>query len=154
MQHDKWLQEALDQIPHDLVDCTGEKHRDILAEYLSSQVKRCRAKSKSRFWIWLRLALAKTEDTSKYLMWVRESRCPLEVKSLKGGFQFTVNGDVALISVGDADHPAVWRVPLNHLEWGVVTISSESQTIARNGIARGTRDQATEKEDQDQDARF
>jgi hypothetical protein len=116
----RWLDEALDQIPADLTaDNDGATHRDIVDSYLRPQLKRCRATSRSRFWTWLRLQLAKSEDLSKYLLWCRESKCPLEVVTPTEGFQYSVNGGVALIDVGSPEHPAVWRVPANRLPWAL-----------------------------------
>jgi hypothetical protein len=123
VQHEKWLNEALDQIPVELRAGTeGTTHRQIADSYLRPLLKRCRATTRPRFWQWLRLTLSKTEETSQYLMWMRESRCPLEVKTSpgpEGGFQYVINGDVALISVGDAEHQAVWRVPAERLQWAL-----------------------------------
>jgi hypothetical protein len=127
VQHDitRWFDEALAQVPVELdADCDGTTHRRIVDSYLRPLLKRCRATTKSGFWQWLRLQLAKTEETATYLTWMRESRCPLEGKisstpGCDGGFQYVVNGDVALIEVtNDADR-AVWRVPASQLEWAL-----------------------------------
>jgi hypothetical protein len=125
VQHDitRWLDEALAQVPVELnADSNGTTHRQIADSYLRPLLKRCRATKKAGFWQWLRFQLAKTEETACYLVWMRESRCPLEVKTSSkpdGGLQYVVNGDVALIEVtNDADH-AVWRVPASHLEWAL-----------------------------------
>jgi hypothetical protein len=125
VQHDiaRWLDEALNQIPAELnADSDGTTHRQIADSYLRPLLKRCRAATKSRFWQWLRLQLARTEEIAPYLLWMRESRCPLEVKTStgsEGGFQYVVNGDVALIEIAsDTDH-AVWRVPASRLEWAL-----------------------------------
>lgn len=120
-QHDKWLREALDQIPVELkADTDGTTHRQIADSYLRPLLKRCRATTRPRFWQWLRLTLSKTEETASYLMWMRESRCPIEIEvEPKSGFEYIVNGDTALISVGDTEHPAVWRVPASHLDWAL-----------------------------------
>jgi hypothetical protein len=126
VQHDitRWLDEALAQIPVDLnADSDGTTHRQIADAYLRPLLNRCRATTKARFWQWLRFQLAKTEETAPYLLWMRESRCLLEVKTSTtgsdGGFQYVVNGDVALIEVAsDTDH-VVWRVPVSRLEWAL-----------------------------------
>jgi hypothetical protein len=120
-----WLNEALAQIPTDLpAHADGTTHRDIVAEYLRPLLRRCRATTLPRFWQWLRLQLAKSEDLCYYLAWVREGICPLEVKTSSNidtpeGFQYVVNGETALISVGDAGTFAVWRVPVSCLEWAL-----------------------------------
>ncbi len=129
MQHDisRWFDEALAQIPVELTDDIGAGHRQIVDDYIRPLLKRCRAATKSRFWIWLRQQLAKTEETASYLAWIRESRCALEVKtssksgSYEGGFRYVVNGDIALIEVKTPDETdrAVWRVPASHLEWAL-----------------------------------
>jgi hypothetical protein len=120
VQHDKtrWLDEALSQIPVDLkADVEGTTHREIADSYLRPLLKRCRATSRIRFWQWLRFQLAKSEETSRYLTWMRESKCPLEIKTTDGGFKYVVNGDVALVEVSsEADH-AVWRLPASRLDW-------------------------------------
>jgi hypothetical protein len=121
----RWLDEALDQIPADLTaDSFGTTHRDIVAEYLRPLLRRCRATTRPRFWQWLRLQLAKSADLCHYLAWVREGRCPLKVKTSSNidtpeGFQYVVNGETALVSVGDAGTFAVWRIPVSCLEWAL-----------------------------------
>ena len=114
-QHNKWLDESLDLCP--------EIVRPEAREYLQPLLRRCHAKSKKTFWQWLRIQLARTEDSATFLEWMQESRCPLEVKTSstgsEGGFQYFINGDIALISVGDAEHPAVWQIPLADLEWAL-----------------------------------
>jgi hypothetical protein len=124
VQHEKWLNEALDQIPVELRAGTeGTTHRQIADSYLRPLLKRCRATTRPRFWQWLRLTLSKTEETSQYLMWMRESRCPLEVKTssmgAEGGFQYVINGDVALIGVANETDSGVWRVPVERLQWAL-----------------------------------
>lgn len=105
----RWLNEAIDLCPIVV--------RPEAEEYLRPLLKRCHSKTKARFWMWLRLQLARTEETAEYLTWMQESKCPLEVQS-KSGFQYVVNGATALIQVGDAD-PAIWRVPATRLEWAL-----------------------------------
>lgn len=56
---------------------------------------------------------------STYLMWMRESKCRPEVKSTRDGFQYAVNGGVGLIDVGTPEQPAVWRVPVERLDWAL-----------------------------------
>ena len=96
MQHDitRWLDEALAQVPVELnADSNGTTHRQIADSYLRPLLKRCRATKKAGFWQWLRFQLAKTEETACYLVWMRESRCPLEVKTSSkpdGGLQYVV----------------------------------------------------------------
>jgi hypothetical protein len=66
--------------------------------------------------------LAKTEDSAYYLEWMQEHRCPAEPSQPDGaskGFEYTVNGEVALIAVGNDDEHAVWKVPVAHLEWAL-----------------------------------
>jgi hypothetical protein len=117
----RWLDEALAQIPKDLPANADETtHRQIVDSYLRPLLKRCKATTRPRFWQWLRLQLAKSEYLCQYLAWVREGRCSLEVKTdSPEGFQYVVNGNVALISVGDAGTFAVWRVPASSLEWAL-----------------------------------
>ena len=116
----RWLDEAIAQIPVELTaDVDGETHRHVVDSYLRPRLKRCNSKSKKTFWQWFRLQLAKSEETSKYLLWCRESKCPLEVVKPTEGFQYSVNGDVALIDVGSPEHPAVWQVPADKLPWAL-----------------------------------
>ena len=121
--HTRWLDEALAQIPDDLTagdTCTT--HRQIVGSYLLPLLKRCRATTRPRFWQWLRLQLAKSEETAGYLLWMRELKCPLEVikpTASTAGFAYTVNGGTALIDVSSSDHPAVWRVPVSRLQWAL-----------------------------------
>jgi hypothetical protein len=87
--------------------------------YLRPLLKRCHSKSKKAFWQWLRLTLAKTVATAEYLEYMQEHRCPLEVVSTAAGFTYTVNGGTALIAVGDEKCPAVWKLPVDKLEWAL-----------------------------------
>jgi hypothetical protein len=50
---------------------------------------------------------------------MKESKCPLEVVRPTDGFQYTVNGGIALIDVGSSEHPAVWQVPASRLQWAL-----------------------------------
>lgn len=109
----RWLDEALS------LPCDSVVDRDEAAEYLQPLLKRCNAKTKKTFWQWLRLQLARSEKTAEHLEWMRESFCPLEVKREKDGFQYIVNGGVALVAVGDESCPAVWRVPVEKLPWAL-----------------------------------
>jgi hypothetical protein len=119
MPHDQtlWLNEAVDLVP-DIA-----QYRAEVREYLEPLLKRCRATSKHRFWMWLRQQLIKTEDSEYFLQWMQESRCPAEADSSQSdpqkGFEHTVNGDIALIAVGDEHHHAVWKIPVAHLEWAL-----------------------------------
>jgi hypothetical protein len=117
--HNKWLDEALEQIPADLTDSTGQPHRQIVEEYLRPLLKRCHSKSRKTFWNFLRLSLAKDDSMSTYLMWMRESKCRPEVVAPRDGFRYTVNGGVALIDVGTPEQPAVWQVPVERLDWAL-----------------------------------
>jgi hypothetical protein len=74
---------------------------------------------------------------STYLMWMRESKCRPEVVAPREGFQYAVNGGVGLIDVGTPEQPAVWRVPVERLDWALSMYpvrlkelpSLESQTV-------------------------
>ena len=109
----RWLSEAL------ALRCVSVADRDEAAEYLQPLLKRCNARTKKTFWQWLRLQLARSEKTAEHLEWMRESFCPLEVTLAKDGFQYIINGGVALIAVGDEFAPAVWRVPVEKLTWAL-----------------------------------
>jgi hypothetical protein len=116
MPHDqtpkqRWLDEAL------ALPCDSVVTREEAADYLQPLLKRCNAKSRRTFWQWLRIQLARHEDTARHLTWMQESRCPLEVVPT-GGFRYVINGDTALIEVGDAD-PCIWRVPVSRLSWAL-----------------------------------
>jgi hypothetical protein len=102
-----WLDEALALCP--------EIVRREADAYLRPLMKRCHAKSKKTFWQFLRINLAKTEETASFLTWMQERFVAEEAPS-SDGFTYEVNGDVALIAVGNEEH-AVWRVPLETLDW-------------------------------------
>jgi hypothetical protein len=110
-KREEWLTEAIALCP--------EIVRPEADETLRPLVRRCNAKSKSRFWTWLRLTCAKSEDTVGFLAWMRESRCPLEITKAKDGFQYVISGNVALIDVGEPSRPAVWQIPVERLEWAL-----------------------------------
>ena len=117
MSHDKnpkhrWLDEAL------ALPCDSIVTREQATEYLQPLLKRCNAKSKKTFWQWLRIQLARHEENANHLAWMQESRCPLEVTRVNG-FRYVINGDTALIEVGDIEHPCVWRVPVPRLQWAL-----------------------------------
>jgi hypothetical protein len=110
-RRDEWLTEAINLCP--------EICRPEAEETFRPLVRRCNAKTKKTFWAWLRLQCARSEDTVDFLEWMRESRCPLDIVKPTGGFQYTVNGGVALIDVSTSDAPAVWQVPVSRLEWAL-----------------------------------
>jgi len=57
---------------------------------------------------------------SIYLRWILESRCPPELPIRPSvPYQLSVDGRVALIDVGTTDHPAIWRVPVERLQWAL-----------------------------------
>ena len=116
----RWLDEALAQIPADLTaNGDGTTHREIMDAYLRPMIKRCKATNRSRFWAWLRLQLSKTEETAFYLMWMRESKLQLEIEKAEDGFRYVINGETALIEVTDGGDHVVWRVPVTKLEWAL-----------------------------------
>jgi hypothetical protein len=116
-QHEKWLVEAVALVPD------VAHYRADITEYVTPLLKRCKSQSKPRFWTWLRQQLAKTEDSAYYLEWMQEHRCPAEPSTQPDGspegFEYTVNGDTALIAVGDENEHAVWKIPIAHLEWAL-----------------------------------
>lgn len=108
-----WLNEALALVP--------EFHgREELREHLTHAMRRCHAKSRKTFWMWLRLTLAKNPDTVHFLYEMQENRVPPEVvPETSDGFEYTISedGSTALISVGDEKVHAVWCVPVASLDW-------------------------------------
>jgi hypothetical protein len=127
MPHDqtpkqRWLDEAL------ALPCDSVVTREEAADYLQPLLKRCNAKTRKTFWQWLRIQLARTEETARHLTWMQESRCPLETVRANDGFRYVINGDTALISVGDAD-PCVWRVPVSRLEWALSMLPVYLKTL-------------------------
>ncbi|HEY1659975.1 MAG TPA: hypothetical protein VGG14_16600 [Candidatus Sulfotelmatobacter sp.] len=109
----RWLDEAL------ALPCDSVVTREEAADYLQPLLKRCNAKSKKTFWQWLRIQLARTEETARHLTWMQESRCPLETVRANDGFRYVINGDTALIEVGDSGDPCIWRVPVSRLSWAL-----------------------------------
>jgi hypothetical protein len=110
-QKQVWLNEALDLCPL----------RDHAAEYLTPLLRRCNAKSRKTFWQWLRLQLARSQETAEFLEWMQESHLKPEVirPHQREGFRYTVNGDTALIEVVDGSDRVVWQVPLSKLDWAL-----------------------------------
>jgi hypothetical protein len=111
-QTQSWLDEALDLCPDD------ESIRQEARDYLQPLMKRCRSNSRKAFWQFLRLTLAKSQDTAIFLAWMQESKLR-PVEKAKDGFHYHINGDVALISVTSGDDHAVWRIPVSRLEWAL-----------------------------------
>lgn len=106
-----WLSEALTLVPE-------QYGREELREHLTHSLKRCHARSKKTFWQWLRITLAKTPETAEFLEWMVESKLPPEVTPAESDdFEYTVNGDVVLIPVGDETAHGVWKLPLSQLSW-------------------------------------
>lgn len=114
MNRDKWLDEALAQLP-------AKSIRQSAEDYLRPLMKRCRAATRSRFWQWLKLQLAKDNEMVSCLGWMSESNLQPEIVKphQREGFRYVVNGDVALIEVIDGPEQIVWRVPLSRLDWAL-----------------------------------
>jgi hypothetical protein len=117
MPHDQtcWLDEALNLVPKDLPADEVTTHREILESYLRPLLRRCRATTKPRFWIWLRCQLAKSEDLCHYLTWMRESQCPQERRPVN--WELSSDQRIALVDVGSDGHPAILKLPAEKLEW-------------------------------------
>jgi hypothetical protein len=113
-KRESWLDEALSLIPNDVI--RAEAVRDF-----QPRLKRCNARTKSRFWNWLRLQCAKTEYDSLLLEWCRESKCAPEVVKPTQGFEYSISADgsTALVDVHDDENNAVWRVPIERLDWAL-----------------------------------
>jgi len=114
MQNDKqrWLDEIVALVPFE--------SRDEVNTYLSSKLPRCHARSRKAFLTWVRLTLARNAELSGFLCFIQERFLPLETVSPSiEGFKYIANGNVALIDVGDEKRPAVWRVPVERLDWAL-----------------------------------
>jgi len=99
----KWYDQSLALVP--------EVYREEVAEYLAPLVPHCRAKSRPRYWMWLRQQLAKDKEIAEfYFEYLRESDLPVEQDA---PFLYEVNADVALIDLG----VCVWKLPLKDLTW-------------------------------------
>jgi hypothetical protein len=106
-QRQQWLTEAVNQIP------TVFYTRDEAIEMLTALLPRCRAQSKSRFWQWLRLQLAKSTH-SNLLAYLKEPADPTEpLSKAEPPFPYKINGNIALIDLGIC----VWKVPVRALDW-------------------------------------
>ena len=55
-----------------------------------------------------------------YLLWMRESKCPLELP-VKSEIEYVLSADGsnALINVSDEKNRTVWRVPISRLSWAL-----------------------------------
>jgi len=117
VQHDlvQWLDEALNLVPKELSADEVTTHREILESFLRPLLRRCRATTKSRFWIWLRCQLAKSEDFCHYLTWMRESQCPQERRPIN--WELSSDQRIALVDVGSDEHPAILKLPADKLDW-------------------------------------
>src|ERR1700730_13298660 len=94
-EHEQWLEEAIMLIP-------SQYERDDWREYFTPVLRRCHSNSRHTFWSFLRIQLAKSPDTAWLLEYMQESHVPPEVVPTNpDDFQYEVNGDVALIPVGD-----------------------------------------------------
>jgi len=108
-----WLDEALALIP-------PQYGRDEWREYFAPLLKRAHCNSKRTFWQFLRINLAKSNDTAWLLEYMQESRVPLEaVPKPPDDFEHTVSADgtTALIPLGDGEHQGIWKIPLKNLQW-------------------------------------
>jgi len=123
MPKERWLSEALEQIPATTMGSYEPErdHREIVDSYIRPLLKRCRSTSRKAFWQWLRIQLAKSGSVSRYLSWLKESKLPPEVITphQREAFQYTVNGDVALIKIVDGDNVAIWKIPVDKLDWAL-----------------------------------
>src|SRR3954468_18433618 len=118
MPHDttpkqRWLEQVIGLCP--------EGCRSDAREYLQPLLKRCNSKSRKTFFQWARLTLAKNPETSQYLDWVKESRLAPETiePHQREGFHYVINGGIALIEVIDGSDRALWKVPLDKLDWAL-----------------------------------
>ena len=103
----RWFDEALLLVPEGTPEYPYRADADA---YLRPLLKRCRSNSKKTFWQWLRLTLAKNEDSSVFLDWMWESRVSPETDA---PFHYEINGDIALIDLGTC----VWKIPSKDLTW-------------------------------------
>jgi hypothetical protein len=118
MPHDttpkqRWLEQVIGLCP--------EGSRSDAREYLQPLLHRCNSKSRKTFVQWARLTLAKNPETSRYLDWVRESKLPPEVVAphQRAGFHYVINGGIALIEIIDGSDRALWKVPVDKLDWAL-----------------------------------
>jgi len=110
----RWLDEAIALVP-DVAES-----RETVREYLQPLLKRCRAKSRSRFWLWIRLQLAKTGEAFEFLEWMQESRLPREVaRDNNVEHETSEDGSVEFFNVATTDKPIVWQVPVQYREWAL-----------------------------------
>jgi hypothetical protein len=110
---ERWLDQVISLCP--------EGCRSDVREYLQPLLKRCNSRSRKTFVQWARLRLANNPETSQYLDWVRESKLPPEVVAphQREGFHYVVNGGIALIEIIDGSDRALWKVPVDKLDWAI-----------------------------------
>jgi hypothetical protein len=93
----------------------GASHnREDLKRYLDPLVRHCRAKTRARYWMWLRQQIAKMSrgDAEYYFEYLKESYLPIEYEDAL--FQYEVYGDTAFIDLGNN---RIWKVPADDLTW-------------------------------------
>lgn len=101
----KWYEQSLALVP--------KHYRQELREYLDPLVKHCRAKTRARYWMWLRQQLAKNQDLAEfYFEYLKESSLPIEYE--EDLFQYEIRGDTAFIDLGN---DRIWKVPADDLIW-------------------------------------
>lgn len=102
----KWYDESLVLVP--------EHYRDEVKDHLDPLVRHCRAKTKARYWMWLRQQIAKMPrgDAEFYFEYLKESYLPIEYEDVL--FQYEIYGDTAFIDLGNN---RIWKVPADDLTW-------------------------------------
>jgi hypothetical protein len=96
----------------------ASRNREDLKRYLDPLVKRCRAKTRARYWMWLRQQIAKmgSDDAEFYFQYLKESYLPVECDA-PFQFELSLDGNTALILVEHNKKSYVWRLPVRDLDW-------------------------------------
>ncbi len=106
----QWLDQITETIP--------ATYQSDFRQFIKARINRNHSNSRKAFYQWVMLQVARDEDAADFLTWLSYGKLPPEfAPTIDDGFEHTVNGDVALIPVGDNDVHAVWRIPVAYLDW-------------------------------------
>ena len=116
---------------------SGASHnREDLKRYLDPLVKHCRAKTRARYWQWLRQQIAKLsqDDAEFYFEYMKESYLPVD-RGTPFDYEVSANGELVLIDVPQKINRTkqttvhVWKLPVKDLDWAKSIFPFHIRTI-------------------------
>lgn len=124
----KWYEQSLALVP--------EMYRAEIREYLDPTVKHCRAKTRARYWQWLRQQIAKMsqEEAEFFFEYLKESYLPVD-RGTPFEYEVSADGELLLIDVPHKINRTkqttvhVWKLPLKDLDWAKSIFPFHIRTI-------------------------